>query len=134
MKHFKLFVATVLSGFFIAVPLTVASSSVVEAQTAKQKLCEGAGSVYNSATGNCNSGGGGRTLPQYFKVVVDILLFVIGAVSVVMIVIGGLKYTLSNGDQSAVTSAKNTILYAVIGLVVAVLAYAIVQFVVGGLI
>lgn len=62
--------------------------------------------------------------------IVNILLFVIGAVAVIMIVIGGLKYTTSNGDQNSITSAKNTILYAVIGLVVAILASAIVNFVV----
>ena len=55
---------------------------------------------------------------------------IIGAVSVVMLIIGGIRYTTSQGDSSAVTSAKNTILYAVIGLVVAILAYAIVNFVV----
>jgi hypothetical protein len=48
-----------------------------------------------------------------------------------MIVIGGIKYTTSNGDSSAITSAKNTILYSVVGLVVAILAFAIVNFVLG---
>jgi len=56
---------------------------------------------------------------------------VIGAVSVVMLIIGGVRYTISQGDSSAVTSAKNTILYSVIGLVVAILAYAAVNFVIG---
>ena len=46
-----------------------------------------------------------------------------------MIIIGGIKYVTSNGDSSGVTSAKNTILYAVVGLVVAVMAYTIVNFV-----
>lgn len=64
------------------------------------------------------------------KLVINMLLFIIGAVSVIMIILGGLRYVLSNGDSSQVTSAKNTILYAVIGLVVALLAYAIVNFVV----
>ena len=65
-----------------------------------------------------------------FKKVTNVLLFVIGAVSVVMLIIGGIRYTVSQGDQNAVTSAKNTILYAVIGLVVAILAYAAVNFVI----
>lgn len=64
------------------------------------------------------------------KTIVNVLLFILGAVAVIMIVIGGLKYTVSNGDSSAVTSAKNTILYAVIGLIVALLASAIVNFVI----
>ena len=66
-----------------------------------------------------------------FKTVTNVLLFLIGAVSVIMLIVGGLRYVLSNGDSSAVTSAKNTILYAVIGIIVALLAYAIVNFVVG---
>ncbi len=61
--------------------------------------------------------------------VTNVLLFLIGAISVIMIIIGGIKYVLSNGDSNAVKSAKDTILYAVIGLVVALLAYAIVNFV-----
>jgi glucose uptake protein GlcU len=59
-----------------------------------------------------------------------VLLFIIGAVAVIMIIIGGIRYTVSQGDQSQVSSAKNTILYAVIGLLVAIFAYAIVNFVV----
>jgi len=64
------------------------------------------------------------------KKIVNLLLYVIGAVAVIMIVVGGIKYVVSNGDSSAVTSAKNTIFYAVIGIVVAILAYAIVNFVI----
>jgi multisubunit Na+/H+ antiporter MnhB subunit len=61
---------------------------------------------------------------------VNVLLFILGAVAVIMIVIGGIKYTTSNGDASSVTSAKNTIMYAVVGLIVALMAYAIVNFVI----
>ena len=74
--------------------------------------------------------GSGKDLGKAIKAVVNMLLFLLGAVAVVMIVIGGVKYTTSNGDASAVTSAKNTILYSVIGLVVAIMAYAIVNFVI----
>ena len=53
-----------------------------------------------------------------------------GAVSVIMIIIGGFRYVTSQGDQTQMQSAKNTILYAVIGVVVSIAAYAIVSFVV----
>ncbi|HKX73708.1 MAG TPA: hypothetical protein VJM32_06840 [Candidatus Saccharimonadales bacterium] len=56
--------------------------------------------------------------------------YIIGAISVLMIIIGGIRYVTSNGDQNSITSAKNTILYSVIGLIVAILAYAIVSFVI----
>ena len=66
-----------------------------------------------------------------FNTIVNVLLFLIGAISVVMLVYGGIQYTLSSGDSGKVNNAKNTILYAIVGLVVALLAYAIVNFVVG---
>lgn len=68
-----------------------------------------------------------------FTTVVNVLLFVIGAVSVIMLIIGGIRYVVSAGNSTAVTGAKNTILYALIGLVVAFLAYAIVNWVLGAL-
>jgi hypothetical protein len=65
-----------------------------------------------------------------FQTITNVMLFVIGAVSVIMLIIGGIRYVVSGGDSSAVTSAKNTILYAVIGIIVAILAYALVNFVI----
>ena len=64
-----------------------------------------------------------------FTTVVNTLLFVIGAISVIMLIIGGIRYTLSGGTAASVTGAKNSIVYALIGLVVAFLAYAIVNWV-----
>ncbi|MBR3180550.1 hypothetical protein IKF63_00525 [Candidatus Saccharibacteria bacterium] len=61
--------------------------------------------------------------------VVNVLLYIIGILAVVMIIFGGIMYTTSAGDQAKVTKAKNIILYGLVGLVVAVLAYAIVNFV-----
>lgn len=66
-----------------------------------------------------------------FATITNVLLFIIGAVAVIMIVIGGMRYVLSGGDSNQITSAKNTILYAIIGIIVAVLAYAAVNFVIG---
>lgn len=61
--------------------------------------------------------------------VINFLLMAIAVVSVFMLIIGGFKYTTSNGDANKVTSAKNTIMYALIGLIVAIFAYAIVKFI-----
>lgn len=65
-----------------------------------------------------------------FKTITNVLLYVIGAISVIMLIIGGIRYVVSGGDSNAVTAAKNTILYAVIGIIVAILAYAVVNFVI----
>ncbi len=64
-----------------------------------------------------------------FTKLTNIALGIIGALSVIMLIWGGLRYILSGGDSKKVTDAKNTILYAIIGLIIAVLAYAIVNFV-----
>jgi hypothetical protein len=65
-----------------------------------------------------------------FTRITNVMLYVIGAISVIMLIIGGIRYVLSGGDSGAVTNAKNTILYAVVGIIVAILAYAIVNFVI----
>ena len=63
-----------------------------------------------------------------FQTVANILLILIGAVAVIMLIIGGFRYVASGGDSSAIEGAKNTILYAIIGIVVAFLAYAAINF------
>jgi hypothetical protein len=101
----------------------------VSAATPKEELCKGSGGTWNGST--CTNGNaGGVTVESTFKRVVNVFLFLIGAIAVVMIVIGGFRYTISGGDSSAVNGAKNTILYAIVGLVVAVAAYGIVNFVI----
>lgn len=64
-----------------------------------------------------------------FTNVINIALFIIGALAVLMLIIGGIRYTVSGGDTAAVTAAKSTIMYAIIGIIIAILAYAIVNFV-----
>jgi hypothetical protein len=64
------------------------------------------------------------------KTIINILLFLIGTIAVIMIIVGGIRYTLSNGNASQVKEAKDTILYSVIGLIIAIMSYAIVNFVI----
>jgi len=100
----------------------------------------GALNVYQGTQSNCGGGGGAQTalcgatqsddFPTIVKNVINLLLLVIGMIAVIMIIIGGIRYVTSNGDQNQITGAKNTILYAVIGLVVAIMAFAIVNFVI----
>lgn len=63
----------------------------------------------------------------------DVLIWIVGVAAVIMIIVGGVKYITSGGDANKLTSAKNTILYSVVGLVVALFAYAIVTWIIGGL-
>ena len=68
-----------------------------------------------------------------FKKITNTILYIVGIIAVIMLIIGGIKYVISGGDSKKVTDAKNTVLYAIIGLVVAFLAFAIVNFVISAL-
>lgn len=69
-----------------------------------------------------------------FSRITNTVLLIVGLISVIMLVYGGLRYILSGGDSKKVTDAKNTILYAIIGLIISILAYAIVHFVLNSVI
>ena len=68
-----------------------------------------------------------------FKQVTNTILYIVGIIAVIMLIIGGIKYVVSGGDAKKVTDAKNTVLYAIIGLVICFLAFAIVNFVISAL-
>ncbi|MFO0971743.1 MAG: hypothetical protein U0520_05365 [Candidatus Saccharimonadales bacterium] len=61
--------------------------------------------------------------------IINIFSMVVGAVSVIMIIIGGFRYIISGGDSSGVSGAKNTILYAIVGLVIVLFAQVIIRFI-----
>lgn len=68
-----------------------------------------------------------------FRTISNILIFLVGAVSVLALIYGGFLYVTSTGEAKRVESAKSTILYAIVGIVVAIMAYAIVFFVTNSL-
>lgn len=68
-------------------------------------------------------------LMQTLQIVINVVVGVVGFVAVVMIILGGVSFVTSQGDSSKVAKARNTILYGVIGLIVSMLAFAIVNFV-----
>jgi len=63
------------------------------------------------------------------RTILSTIFVILGAAAVVVITLAGFTYTISHGDPKVIEQAKNAIFYAVIGLIVAVLAYAIVNFV-----
>lgn len=75
----------------------------------------------------------GNDLNSIITMIINGVIFIIGIVAVVMIIIGGISYATSQGDPSKVKKGKDTILYGIIGLVIALLAYAVVNFVLGAL-
>lgn len=73
----------------------------------------------------------GLDISGVVKTIIQILSIVIGIAAVIMIMISGFKYITAGGDSAKITSAKNTIVYAIVGLIIVVLAQFIVQYVIG---
>ena len=97
----------------------------------------GAVNVFSPCDGNTDSavcGGTGDDFKGFIKTGVNLLLYLLGAVAVIMIIYAGILYVISGGDTTNTKKAKDTILYSVVGLVVALMAYAIVNFVIDSLI
>jgi len=118
----------------VALPLAV-PATVAAADDVSPGLACGANldvSSVTTGTPNCdvNAGGDpGTKLNDIVKLVINIFSLIVGVIAVIMIIVGGIMYATSAGDAGRVKTAKDTILYAVIGIVVAVLAYSIVNFV-----
>ena len=92
-------------------------------------LATASDSIVTGLNKTCGSSCNTSPIQTVFLNIANALTYIVGAVSVIMIIIGGLRYVLSQGDSKAAADGKNTILYSVIGVVVAIMAYAIIQFV-----
>lgn len=126
MKKLKLFIVTAFAALAL-MPL-LAPAGIATAATAKESLCEGIG-LAGGGKDDCTQTKGDSTVDSVIGRAIDILSLIVGVISVIMIIIGGLKYVTSAGEASSITSAKNTIIYAIIGLVIVAFAQIIVKFV-----
>lgn len=127
MKYFqklKLFLAGLLLGGTLAFAGAPPAHAALF-DSAKGDACEGATLGVSS---DCTNGAAG-TLTSKIKAIINLFSIIIGIVAVIMIIVAGFRYITSGGDSGNVTNAKNTLLYAVVGLVVAALAQVIVKFV-----
>lgn len=130
LKTLRQRIATALAFVMLATPVAV--PAVAHAATPIQNCLSG-GATLSVGNGTAcpqgNNDTGTRKVNDIITTVVNIFSAIVGVVSVVMIIYGGFKYISSGGDSNKVTEAKNTIVYAVIGLVVVAMAQFIVQFV-----
>lgn len=104
-------------------PAAQASST----DAAKKSSCEGIGGVFQS-DGSCKTDS--PSLNNIIATIINILSTIIAIVAVIMIMVGGFKYVTANGDSGNLSSAKTTIVYAVVGLVIVAFAQFLVQFVI----
>lgn len=94
---------------------------------AKDEVCAGVGAATGAA--GCANAAGEPTIDSTINAVINILSVLVGIISVIMIIVGGFKYVTSGGDSGNVSSAKNTIIYALVGVVIVALSQTLVKFV-----
>jgi len=115
----------------LAVP--VVATAPVYASDIGDCVSQGSGLDGNISSGACtpdtSAADGNTDLSNTFKFIINVFSVIVGVVAVIMIIWGGFKYITSGGDSNKVSGAKNTIIYAIIGLIVVALSQFIVQFV-----
>lgn len=95
---------------------------------AKSEACAGAALKENSSGTDCTQDDQ-KKLNETIQKGIDLVSIIVGVISVVIIIIGGIGFITSGGDSAKVTSARNTILYAIVGLILVAFAQIIVKFV-----
>ncbi len=118
-----------------AVPVPSSTTTQDDNTSIGDKICQG---VISTETGRrdpnttieaCTENGD-KSFSGLTRRIIDIFSIVVGSVSVIMIIIGGFRYIISGGDSTGVTSAKNTILYAIVGLVIVLFSQIIIRFII----
>jgi len=119
-------VTAVTMGFaFFAAPLASAATTTQSSTSAAaNQVCAGI-----AATGSAGCNGSDTSLNSIIGIAINIFSIIIGITAVIMIMTAGFKYITSNGDSGQIGSAKNTLIYSIIGLIIVALAQSIVHFV-----
>ena len=112
-------ILVLVSGVIISVPSTIGTTYAQG--DAKTQAC--------TAIGDSGCSGGASNIQNVLRTVINVLSSIGGIIAVIVIIIGGFKYMTSNGDSNSASGARNTILYAVVGLIIVAFSQIIVRFV-----
>ena len=136
INNIKLLLASFMMFFSLSlVPVALSARVVSAAFNPGESARQGSeGNSVGCATGtapdgSCQTPTDSKSLPDIVAFIINVFSWIIGAVSVIMIIYGGFRYITSGGDQNGVKAGKDTILYAIIGLIVVALVQVIVNFV-----
>jgi cytochrome bd-type quinol oxidase subunit 2 len=131
-KYIKRIMLTVASLAAMFAPAMIPAAVYAQDDTINSGVCQGTKLEFTAdpPSNDCQDAGDATTrINEIVRQIINIFSVIVGIVSVIMIVYGGFRYITSGGDAGKVGSAKNTILYAVIGLVIVALAQVLVKFV-----
>ena len=131
IKRIKILVLTLLATAMLTGPVLVPAMVHAADPNISDSLCSGANLSTTPSTCAGSTAEASSSVNSIITTVINIFSLVVGVVAVIMIIIGGFRYVTSGGDSGNVSGAKNTILYAIVGLVIVALAQIIVKFVLG---
>jgi hypothetical protein len=137
IKKIKSFVLSAALLLMVAAPVAVPATIAYASCTGiGDQVAGGATTASGSPAGtitcdpsSATSAGSQSTIGALASEVVNIFSIIVGAASIIMIIYGGFRYITSGGSTEKVGSAKNTIIYAIVGLIIVALAQALVHFV-----
>jgi cytochrome bd-type quinol oxidase subunit 2 len=135
IKKIKLLLLSLSTVFSFMLPAVVTSTAFAAPSDFDQGninngLCSGSNGDFTSGSSTtCSDGSAESAANKLVTNVINVLSVVVGVIAVIMIIVAGFRYVTSGGRDDAVKGAKNTILYAIIGLVIVALAQIIVHFV-----
>lgn len=121
----------VASGFMVACTLGLSSGDAMAKMKCPKGFKKAGQEVDALAECSIDSTGQQNDLMGTITTIINVVVGVLGVAAVAVIVLGGVTFVTSQGDAAKVTKAKNTIIYGIVGLFVAILAFAIVNFVLG---
>ncbi|MDB5168780.1 MAG: hypothetical protein JWO41_136 [Candidatus Saccharibacteria bacterium] len=126
IKKIKNYVLVAMMALTMGAPAL--APAVVYADNITTNLCTGV-TAAAGGSGSCDAANPNDKLKSVASTIVNLLSVVVGIVSVIMIIYGGFKYITSGGDSGNVSGAKNTLVYAIVGLIIVALAQFIVHYV-----
>ena len=133
MNLMKRLISSTINALLVSLPLIASFAYSVPAfaatpdSKAKSEVCSGIGLV----SGNSGCGDNGAAVSHAIAVAINLLSLAVGIAAVVMIIVAGLQFITASGDSNKISSARTSIIYALIGLVIVVFAQTIVHFVLG---
>ncbi len=127
----KIFTTGLAALALLLVPVLTVSSAYAAASITNCLIdgTELKGTVGTDCSGTQGGNASEDSLTNAIALIVNIISVIVGVIAVIMIIFGGAKYITSGGESAKITSAKNTLMYAIIGLIVVALAQFIVRFV-----
>lgn len=132
-SKFKKLLTTLIAIIALSMPALVPATSYAGPIAGCNNLDQQVQNGISNATGDSNTCGGGGTVQSGIsaiaKTAVNILSIVVGAAAVIMLIYAGFRYISSGGESGSVSSAKNALIYAIVGLVIVALAQVIVHLV-----